>query len=134
MINRVTLVGRLGQDVELRYTPYGTPVARLSVATNSTYKDKDGQQVEKTDWHRVIVFQKAAENCANYLGKGSLIYIEGRLSTRKWEDKEGVEHYITEVAAKRVQFLDRKRDEEPPLESVPPDLQAPSEPTDQETY
>lgn len=123
MVNRVTLVGRLGQDVELKYTPTGIPFARLSVATNSTYKNKDGQPVDKTDWHRVIVFQKTAENCANYLGKGSLVYLEGRLSTRKWVDQEGVERYVTEITAKRVQFLDRRRDEEQPLEKMPEQLQ-----------
>lgn len=126
MVNRVTLVGRLGQDVELRYTPTGVPFARLSVATNATYKDKEGQVVEKTDWHRVLVFQKTAENCANYLGKGSLIYLEGRLSTRKWVDQESIERYITEITAKRVQFLDRRRDEEQPLEKMPEQLQAES--------
>lgn len=126
MINRVTLVGRLGQDVELRYTPSGIPFAKLSVATNATYKNRDGQPVEKTDWHRVIVFQKTAENCANYLGKGSLIYLEGSLSTRKWVDQEGLERFITEITAKRVQFLDRRREEEQPLESIPEQLQSES--------
>lgn len=124
MINNVTLVGRLGQDVTLRYTPTGIPHACMSVATNSVYKGKDGKNVEKTDWHRVVIFQKAAENCANYLGKGSLIYIEGRLSTRKWTDKEGIERFITEVIARRIKFLDRKNDEEPPLEKIPEQLQA----------
>lgn len=105
MVNRVILLGRLGQDVELRYTPTGIPVSRLNVATDGSYK-KDGETVKKTDWHRVIVFGRTAENCANFLGKGRLVYIEGSLSTRKWTDAEGIDRYSTEINAKRVQFLD----------------------------
>lgn len=120
MVNRVTLLGRLGQDVELKYTPNGTPVARLNVATDASYKNKDGAIVEKTDWHRVIVFQRSAENCAGFLAKGSLVYVEGSLSTRKWRDQQGVDRYTTEVTARRVKFLDRRREDKVP-EAVPPD-------------
>lgn len=118
MVNRVTLLGRLGQDVELKYTPTGIPVARLNVATDASYKNRDGAIVEKTDWHRVIVFQRSAENCASFLAKGSLVYVEGSLSTRKWRDQQGVDRYTTEVTARRVKFLDRKR-EDKALEPAP---------------
>lgn len=108
MLNKVMIIGRLGQDPELKYTASGMPMTNLNVATDESYTDKEGNKVEKTEWHRVIVFQRAAENCANYLGKGSLVYIEGNLQTRKWTDQQGQDRYTTEIRAQRVQFLDRK--------------------------
>ncbi len=108
MVNKVILVGRLGRDPELRYSSSGMPIANLRIATDESYVDRDGNKVERTEWHTVVVFQRAAENCSNYLGKGSLVYVEGSLQTRKWQDQQGQDRYTTEVKAQRVQFLDRK--------------------------
>ncbi len=108
MLNRVMLIGRLGRDPELRYTQNGSPVASLRIATDESYTDKDGQRVDRTEWHSVVVFQRSAENCNQYLRKGSLVYVEGKLTTRKWQDQNGQDRYTTEVRADRVQFLDRK--------------------------
>lgn len=109
-LNRVMLIGRLGRDPELRYTQSGTPVCTLQAATDESYTDRDGNKVERTEWHRITCFQKQAENCANYLAKGSLVYVEGSLTTRKWQDQQGQDRYTTEIKAERVQFLDRKGD------------------------
>lgn len=108
MLNRVMVIGRLGSDPELRYTQGGQPVCSMRVATDESYTDKDGNRVERTEWHRAIVFQKAAEHCNQYLCKGSLVYVEGKLTTRKWQDQNGQDRYSTEIRADRVQFLDRK--------------------------
>lgn len=112
MLNKVMLIGRLGRDPELRYTQSGSPVATLNVATDESYVDRDGNKVERTEWHRVSVFQRQAENCANFLTKGSLVYVEGSLQTRKWQDQNGQERYTTEIKAQRVQFLDRRNDDQ----------------------
>lgn len=109
-LNRVMLIGRLGRDPELRYTQSGTPVCTLQAATDESYTDRDGNKVERTEWHRITCFQKQAENCAAYLAKGSLVYVEGSLTTRKWQDQQGQDRYTTEIKAERVQFLDRKGD------------------------
>lgn len=108
MLNKVMLIGRLGRDPELRYTQNGTPVTTLNLATDESYTDREGNRVERTEWHRVTVFQRQAENCANYLGKGSLVFVEGSLQTRKWQDQQGQDRYTTEIKAQRVQFLDRR--------------------------
>lgn len=108
MLNKVMLIGRLGRDPELRYAASGTPMANLRIATDESYTDRDGNKVERTEWHSVVVFQRQAENCANYLVKGSLVFVEGSLQTRKWQDQQGQDRYTTEVKAARVQFLDRK--------------------------
>ena len=105
-VNRVILVGRLGRDPELRYIPSGQAVANFSIATNERWRDKDGTNQERTEWHRIVVWGKSAENCAQYLQKGRTVYVEGRLQTREWEDKEGVKRKTTEVVAQTVQFLD----------------------------
>ena len=105
MLNKVMIIGRLGRDPELRYTQSGSPVATLNVATDESYMDRDGNKVERTEWHRVSVFQRQAENCANFLTKGSLVYVEGSLQTRKWQDQNGQDRYTTEIKAQRVQFL-----------------------------
>ena len=110
MPNKVMIIGHLGRDPDLRYTQNGTPVATLNVATDESYVDKDGNKVERTEWHRVVVFQRAAENCSQYLSKGSLVFVEGKLQTRKWQDQQGQDRYSTEIKADRVQFLDRKGD------------------------
>lgn len=108
MLNRVMIIGRLGADPELRYTQGGQPVCSLRIATDESYTDRNGNRVEATEWHRVIAFQRTAENCNQYLSKGSLVYVEGKLTTRKWQDQNGQERYTTEIRAERVQFLDRK--------------------------
>ncbi|WP_077072457.1 single-stranded DNA-binding protein [Mailhella massiliensis] len=108
MLNKVMIIGHLGADPELRYTQSGSPVTTLRVATDESYTDKDGNRVERTEWHRIVVFQRAAENCNQYLRKGSLVYVEGKLSTRKWQDQNGQDRYTTEIRADRVQFLDRR--------------------------
>ena len=107
-VNRVILIGNLGRDPELRYTAGGQPVASFSVATNERWNDREGKTQERTEWHRIVVWGKQGENCANYLQKGRTVYIEGRLQTREWEDKEGQKRQTTEVVAQTVQFLDRR--------------------------
>lgn len=97
-VNKVILVGRLGQDPEIRYMPNGNPVANISLATSDSWKDKNtGQQQERTEWHRVVVFGKLAEVAGEHLRKGSQVYFEGRLQTRKWTDQSGQEKYTTEI-------------------------------------
>jgi single-strand DNA-binding protein len=107
-VNRVILIGNLGRDPELRYTAGGQPVANFTLATNERFNDREGKPQERTEWHRIVVWGKQAENCANYLAKGRSVYIEGRLQTREWEDKEGQKRQTTEVVAQTVQFLDRR--------------------------
>lgn len=104
-LNKVILVGHLGQDPKISYTQSGQPVANLRMATSERFKDKQGQWTERTEWHSVVAWGKDAEFCSNYLGKGALIMIEGRLQTRKWQDKDNQDRYSTEVVANRVQAL-----------------------------
>lgn len=104
-VNKVILIGRLGQNPEVRYTPSGAAVANFSVATNESWTDKSGQKQERTEWHKVVVWGKLAELCSQYLTKGRQAYIEGRLQTRQWQDKDGQTKYTTEVQAQTVQFL-----------------------------
>ena len=104
-VNKVILVGRLGQNPEVRYTPSGAAVANFSVATNESWMDKSGQKQERTEWHKVVVWGKTAENCNQYLSKGRQVYVEGRLQTRQWQDKDGQTKYTTEVQAQTIQFL-----------------------------
>ena len=106
-LNKVQLIGRLGQDVDMRYAQSGTAVANLSVATNHSVRKDDAWQ-EETEWHRVTVFGKTAEACGEYLSKGSQVYISGRLSTRSWDDKDGVKRWSTSIIARDVIFLDSK--------------------------
>ena len=108
-INKVILIGNLGQDPEVRYMPNGDGVANITVATSETWKDKNtGEQQERTEWHRVVLFRHQAENAGKYLKKGSKVYIEGKLQTRKWQDNNGVDRYTTEIVARDLQFLDSK--------------------------
>jgi single-strand DNA-binding protein len=110
-INKVILIGNLGQDPEVRYLPNGGAVANLSVATSESWTDKaTNEKKEKTEWHRVVIYQRLAEIAGEYLRKGSKVYIEGKLSTRKWQDKDGVERYTTEVVANDLQMMDGKQD------------------------
>ena len=111
-INKVILVGNLGGDPELRYTGSGTAVCNFSVATTESYKDRDGNQVENTEWHRVVAWARLAEICGEYLSKGRQVYIEGRLETRSWEGDDGKKVYRTEVNAFQVELLGRRDDPE----------------------
>jgi single-strand DNA-binding protein len=104
-VNKVILVGNLGKDPEVRYTPGGQAVANFTIATNEAWTDKQGQKQERTEWHRIVVWGKTAENCGEYLSKGRQVYIEGRLQTREWTNKEGAKQYTTEVVANQVLFL-----------------------------
>jgi single-strand DNA-binding protein len=104
-VNKVILVGNLGRDPELRYIPSGQAVANFTLATNERWRDKEGNNQERTEWHRIVVWGKSAENCAQYLQKGRSVYIEGRLQTREWEDKDGNKRQTTETIAQTVQFL-----------------------------
>ena len=108
MVNKAILIGRLGKDPEVRYTPDGTMVTNFNVATDEQWKDKSGEKVQKTEWHRIVAFGKLAEICGNYLVKGKLIFVEGRIQTRSWEDKEGVKRFTTEIIANNMQMLDSK--------------------------
>ena len=104
-VNKVILIGNLGRDPETRYMPDGGAITNISIATTDTWKDKAGEKQEKTEWHRVAFFGKLAEIAGEYLKKGSQVYVEGRLQTRKWQDKEGVDKYTTEIVADRMQML-----------------------------
>ena len=109
MLNKVQLIGRLGQDPQLKYTQTGSPIANFTIATDESFTDREGARQERTEWHRIVVFQKTAENCGRYLHKGSLVYVEGSLQTRKWQDQQGMDHFMTEVKAQRVVFLDKRQ-------------------------
>ncbi len=108
-VNKVILIGHLGQDPEVKYMPSGSAVANVSIATAESWKDKStGEKKDKTEWHRVIFFARLAEIVGEYLRKGSQVYVEGRLQTRKWTDKNGVERYTTEIVASEMQMLGSK--------------------------
>jgi single-strand DNA-binding protein len=104
-VNKVILVGNLGRDAELRYTPGGAAVATLNMATTEVWNDKGGQRQEKTEWHRVVLWGKTAESLNEYLTKGKQIYVEGRLQTRQWDDKDGNKRYTTEIRGDRIVLL-----------------------------
>ena len=104
-VNKVILIGNLGQDPELRSTPSGTPVATFTLATNESWTDRDGQRQERTEWHRVVAWAKLAEICGEYLRKGRQVYIEGRLTTRSWEDRQGNQRKTTEIVAQQMLML-----------------------------
>jgi len=108
MINKAILVGRLGKDPDVRYTPDGAAVTSFSLATDEQWKDKSGEKVQNTDWHNIITFGKLAEVCGNYLSKGQLVYIEGRIRTRAWEGKDGAKRYTTEIIASDMKMLTPK--------------------------
>jgi single-strand DNA-binding protein len=103
-VNKVFIIGNMGQDAELRYTPAGVAVTGFSLATTESWTDKSGEKKEQTEWHRIVVWGKQAESLAPYLTKGKQVYVEGSLTTRKWE-KDNQKHYTTEIKAQRVQFL-----------------------------
>ncbi len=109
-INKAILVGRLGKDPEIKYTPNGTAVTNFTIATSENYKDKEGQKQERTEWHRIVAFGKLAEICGEYLAKGKQVYIEGRIQTRSWDDKDGNKRYMTEIVANTMQMLGKPDD------------------------
>ncbi len=110
-VNKAILIGNLGRDPELRYTQNGQAVVNFSLATSENWTDRNGERVERTEWHRIVAFAKTAELCAQYLAKGRTVYIEGRIQTREWEDKEGNKRTTTEINANTVQFLGGPRGE-----------------------
>lgn len=107
MVNKVILVGRLGRDPEVRYTGSGQAVANFSVATDEQWKDRNGEKQQRTEWHKLVAWGKLAEIVQQYVVKGQLVYIEGKLQTRKWKDKENVERYTTEIVADTLRMLSR---------------------------
>lgn len=121
-INKVMLIGRLGADPELKYTPAGAAVLTLSLATNTSYKDTEGKNQEKTEWHRVVAWRKLAEIIGQYAKKGSRIYVEGKLTTRSWTDKDGGKRYTTEIQADSIQLLEGRGEREGSegMEAPPP--------------
>ena len=111
-VNKVILIGRLGRDPEVRYTPSGTAVANFSIATSEEWKDKNtGEKQERTEWHKIVAWRRLGEICGEYLHKGSQVYIEGRLQTKSWEDRDGNTRYTTEVVALNMQMLDSQSKE-----------------------
>ena len=112
-VNKVILIGNLGNDPDMRYMPNGEPVANISIATSETWNDKNtGEKRERTEWHRVVAYRKTAEIIGQYTRKGSKLYVEGKLQTRKWTDNNGVDRYTTEIIADSVQLLDSRRDDQ----------------------
>lgn len=107
-VNKAIIVGALGRDPEIRYMPNGDAACNLSVATSESWKDKSGEKQERTEWHRISMFGKLAEIAGQYLAKGASVYLEGKLQTRKWTDKDGVDKYTTEIIADRMQMLGGK--------------------------
>ena len=104
-VNKVILLGNLGANPELKYLPSGQPVCEMRIATTEVFRDRNEQQQERTEWHRVVIYGKMAENCAKYLAKGRQAFVEGRIQTRSWDDKEGKKQYMTEVVANQVVFI-----------------------------
>lgn len=120
-LNKVMLIGRLGQNPELKQTNGGAQVVSFSIATSEKWKNKDtGAPQEKTEWHRIVCWNKLAELAAEYLAKGSNVYIEGKLQTRQWEDKDGAKRYTTEIVAGSLQFLDKKKEGGAPADDADP--------------
>ena len=124
-VNKVILIGNLGKDPELRYTPGGQAVASFSLATGEKWRDKDGNLQDRTEWHNIVVWGRMAENAKEYLSKGRPVYIEGRIQTRSWDDKDGNKRYTTEIVTQRMQFLGGRGDQgsapdAPPAEAPQP--------------
>jgi len=125
-VNKAIIIGRLGRDPEVRYTPDGTAIANFSVATSEEWKDKaSGEKREKTEWHRIVAFRRLGEICGEYLAKGRQVYIEGRIQTRDWEDKDGNKRYTTEIVASQMQMLGSRDDTAGPRTSSASNYQGP---------
>ena len=119
-LNRVLLIGRLGKEPALNYTPNGQPVCKFSIATDDGWKDKQGQKHEKVTWHNIVFWGKAGENAKKYLSKGSLVYVEGKIDNRSYEDKEtGQKKYVTEIIGSTIQFLETKKTADPMDQRAP---------------
>ena len=118
-VNKVVLVGHLGGDPETRFTPSGTAVANFNIATNESWKDANGELQDKTEWHRCVMFGKTAELAGELLKKGQLVYMEGKLQTRNWEDKDGIKRYTTEVVCDMFTMLGRKMDTDNSQQAAP---------------
>lgn len=118
-VNKVILVGRLGKEPEMRYTTSGDAVCNFSVATSENWKDKNGEKQEKVDWHNLVAYKKLAEICGQYLKKGSQVYVDGKLTTRKWQDKDGKDRYTTEVIINEMRMLGGGEKSEQRQESKP---------------
>ena len=128
MINKVILVGRLGKDPEIKSTPGGTTVAKFTMATDERFTDKSGEKQERTEWHTVVFFGRQAEIAGEYLKKGRQVYVEGRLQTRKWQDKEGQDRYTTEIVADRMQMLGSREGSGAPVAAEPSERASTAEP------
>jgi single-strand DNA-binding protein len=113
-VNKVILIGRLGADPEIRYTPSGMAVANFNIATDDRVRGADGNWTEQTEWHRIAAFDRLAENCGNYLSKGRLVYVEGRIRTNQWEDQQGNRRFSTQIVARDVRFLSSPSSERTP--------------------
>jgi single-strand DNA-binding protein len=125
-INKVILIGHTGRQPEVRYTQSGAPVANFSLATSERYTSKTGERQEQTEWHKIVAWGKLAEICQEYVQKGSYLYIEGKLQTRSYDDRDGVKRYVTEIRATEIGLLERKpglesAGGEPPIDSLPPE-------------
>jgi len=125
-INKVTLIGHCGKQPEVRYTQSGAPVANFSLATNESWTSKTGERQDTTEWHRIVAWGKLAEICQEYVHKGSYLYVEGKIQTRSYDDRDGVKRYITEIKAMEIGLLDRKpglesAGGEPPIDTLPPE-------------
>ena len=130
-INKVTLIGNLGTDPEIRYVPDGTPVASFSMATSDSWKDSNGVRQDRTEWHRVVLYRNLAEVAGKYLHKGGSIYLEGRLRTRKWQDRNGADHFTTEIVGVELQMLGKREGDSAARRTMPaPEANAMGTPTD----
>ena len=129
-INKVILIGNVGKDPEVRYTPSGAAICNISIATSRNWKDKNsGERQEETEWHRVVFYDRLAEIAGEYLRKGRSVYVEGRLKTRKWADKDGIEKYTTEIIADQMQMLGGKDGAEAPAPAPKPAAKTPAKPS-----
>ena len=128
-VNKAIIIGRVGRDPDVRYTPSGTSVANFSVATNYPTKDADGNWVDNTEWHNISVFGKLADFTGNYIKKGRLVYVEGRLQTRSWEDQNSVKHYRTDIIASTLQLLGSKPENEAAQTAEPASNSEPEKPS-----
>jgi single-strand DNA-binding protein len=140
-VNKAILIGNVGQEPELRYTGDGTAVCNLRIATNESYTNADGEEVQKTEWHTVVAWERLAEICNEYLDKGSQVYVEGKLETRQWEDRDGNDRYTTQIKARDVMFLDSNRQSQSgasggPSDQSNPERQSPgpNQADDEETF
>ena len=126
-MNKAIIVGRIGKDPEIKYTPSGDAVCEFSMAVSENYKDKNGDKVQATEWFKIVAWRKLAEICGQYLCKGKLVLIEGKIKTEQWEDKEGRKHSITKIIASNMQMLDSKKKEDQADDGRWPDADIPAE-------